>query len=78
MPRPSDVNTTVLRPANIEPPLTALQKVQYEVMFETELRRNTTIPEKYKQNFDVSSEDPWSGKALCWLSVFTVAKYFTY
>ena len=27
MPRPSDVNTTVLRPANIDPPLTALQKV---------------------------------------------------
>ena len=27
MPRPSDVNTTVLRPANIEPPLTSLQKV---------------------------------------------------
>ncbi|CAB4038933.1 cell division cycle 5 [Paramuricea clavata] len=28
MPRPSDVNTTVLRPANIEPPLTALQKAE--------------------------------------------------
>ena len=28
MPRPSDVNTTVLRPANVEPPLTALQKVK--------------------------------------------------
>ena len=27
MPRPSDVNATVLRPANVEPPLTALQKV---------------------------------------------------
>ncbi|XP_046848614.1 cell division cycle 5-related protein-like [Xenia sp. Carnegie-2017] len=28
MPRPSDVNTTVLRPANIDPPLTALQKAE--------------------------------------------------
>lgn len=27
MPRPSDVNATVLRPANIDPPLTGLQKV---------------------------------------------------
>lgn len=27
MPRPSDVNVTVLRPANIDPPLTGLQKV---------------------------------------------------
>lgn len=28
MPRPSDVNTSVLRPANIEPPLTTLQKAE--------------------------------------------------
>ncbi|XP_028414802.1 cell division cycle 5-related protein-like [Dendronephthya gigantea] len=28
LPRPSDVNTTILRPANIEPPLTALQKAE--------------------------------------------------
>ena len=28
MPRPSDVNATVLRPANVEPPLTGLQQVK--------------------------------------------------
>ena len=28
MPRPSDVNATVLRPANVEPPLTGLQQVE--------------------------------------------------
>ena len=31
LPRPSDVNPTVLRPANVEQPLTALQKVRAEV-----------------------------------------------
>lgn len=27
MPRPSDVNAAVLRPANVDPPLTGLQQV---------------------------------------------------
>lgn len=31
MPRPSDVNASVLRPANVEPPLTGLQKVLISV-----------------------------------------------
>lgn len=30
MPRPSDVNATVLRPPNVEPPLTGLQQVRRE------------------------------------------------
>ena len=32
MPRPSDVNATVLRPANVEPPLTGLQKVLINIL----------------------------------------------
>ena len=43
MPRPMDVNTTVLRPANIEPPLTQLQKVQAQNReeIESELKLET-------------------------------------
>ena len=43
MPRPSDVNTTVLRPANIEPPLTALQKVRIEHAFRLCIRETCSL-----------------------------------
>ena len=33
MPRPSDVNASVLRPVNVDPPLTGLQKVLINIEF---------------------------------------------
>lgn len=39
MPRPSDVNATVLRPANVEPPLTGLQQVE-DLVFNLEFSQS--------------------------------------
>ena len=38
MPRPSDVNASVLRPANVEPPLTGLQKVQIKSSIQVQVK----------------------------------------
>ena len=60
MPRPSDVNATVLRPANVEPPLTALQKVSncrcWWSMLITVLRLTVSL--------DISAMLPWSQRVF--------------